>query len=41
MRETGCCSFFTFTLTAAGGHLTLDIIVPPEHDAVLAALLDR
>ncbi|MBV9384746.1 MAG: hypothetical protein JO242_29310 [Streptosporangiaceae bacterium] len=27
--ETGCCSFFTFTLTATGGALTLDVTVPP------------
>jgi hypothetical protein len=38
VRETGCCSFFTFTLTAAGGELTLDVTVPPAHVAVLDAL---
>jgi hypothetical protein len=39
--ETGCCSFFTFALTATGGALTLDITVPPQYAAVLAALADR
>ena len=27
-RETQCCSFFTFTLTATGGSLTLDVAGP-------------
>ena len=26
VRETECCSFFTFTLTATGGRLDLEII---------------
>jgi hypothetical protein len=39
--ETGCCSFFTFALTAAGGALTLDITVPQQYAPVLAALADR
>jgi hypothetical protein len=39
--ETGCCSFFTFALTATGGSLTLDITVPPDYAPVLAALADR
>jgi hypothetical protein len=37
-RETGCCSFFTFTLTAAEGWLRLDVTVPGAHVAVLDAL---
>lgn len=37
-RETGCCSFFTFTLTIADGRLILDVTVPPEHADVLDAL---
>ncbi|HEV7651817.1 MAG TPA: hypothetical protein VGP26_26985 [Actinophytocola sp.] len=41
VRETGCCSFFTFALTAAGGELTLDVTVGPEHVAVLDALAGR
>ncbi len=36
--ETECCSFFTFTLTAGGGALSLDITVPAAHTAVLDAL---
>jgi hypothetical protein len=39
--ETECCSFFTFTLTAAGGTLTLDVTVPPAHAGVLDALAAR
>jgi hypothetical protein len=41
MAETGCCSFFTFTLTASSGVLALDITVPSAHAAVLDALADR
>ncbi|MFC4061925.1 hypothetical protein ACFOWE_26790 [Planomonospora corallina] len=37
-RESGCCSFFTFTLTVAGGGLTLGVTVPPEQAEVLDAL---
>lgn len=40
-RETNCCSFFTFTLTATGGALALDITVPAPYVAVLDALADR
>lgn len=40
-RENGCCSFFTFTLTIAGGGLALDVTVPPEHIEVLDALQGR
>jgi arsenate reductase (thioredoxin) len=36
--ETECCSFFTFTLTAASGSLTLDIAAPATQAAVLDAL---
>jgi len=39
--ETECCSFFTFTLTASGGALTLDVSVPDAHIAVLDALAQR
>lgn len=41
MKETGCCSFFTFALTATGGELSLDVTVPPAHVAVLDALAGR
>jgi hypothetical protein len=41
VRETECCSFFTFTLTATGGRVSLDITVPGGHVDVLDALADR
>ena len=41
VRETECCSFFTFTLTATGGRLDLEIMVPPAQTAVLDALVSR
>jgi hypothetical protein len=37
-RETQCCSFFTFTLTATGGRLSLAVEVPSSQVTVLAAL---
>jgi hypothetical protein len=39
--ETECCSFFTFTLTAAAGSLILEVAVPETHTAALDALADR
>lgn len=39
--ETECCSFFIFTLTVAGGGLTLDVSAGPAHAAVLDALARR
>lgn len=41
VRETGCCSFFTFTLTATGGALQVDVSVPAEHIDVVNALAAR
>ncbi|MFS8105143.1 hypothetical protein LFM09_49430 [Lentzea alba] len=41
VRETGCCSFFTFSLAATGGGLRLEIKVPHQHAAVLEALAAR
>jgi hypothetical protein len=41
VRETECCSFFTFTLTATGGQLDLQISVPSAHTAVLDAMVAR
>lgn len=41
MAETGCCSFFTFALTATGASLTLDITVPAGQAGVLDALAGR
>jgi hypothetical protein len=40
-REAGCCSFFTFTLTATGGRLWLDVEVPAGQSPVLDALAAR
>ena len=40
-RRRQCCSFFTFTLTAADGTLTLDVTVPDSQVPVLDALADR
>ncbi|XVV17371.1 hypothetical protein ACQP2X_24230 [Actinoplanes sp. CA-131856] len=44
-RETECCSFFSFTVTAepgdGGERVVLDVEVPPEHADVLAALVER
>ncbi|WP_067485706.1 hypothetical protein [Actinomadura hibisca] len=40
-RETGCCSFFTFTLTATGGGLELEISAADQHAQVVAALAER
>lgn len=41
MRETGCCSFFEFTLTATGGRLTLQIRTPATQIDVLDAVVQR
>lgn len=40
-RETGCCSFFTFTLTFTEGAVRMSISVPPAQTAVLDALTDQ
>jgi len=40
VRESDCCSFFTFTLTATAGTLLLEVAVPPAHVQVLDALVD-
>jgi hypothetical protein len=41
MAETGCCSFFTFSLTASGGRLVLEVTVPQAQAGVLDALAGR
>ncbi|MGI5170904.1 hypothetical protein ACQEU3_41785 [Spirillospora sp. CA-253888] len=41
VRETGCCSFFTFTLTATGGELALEVSAADQHAEVVAALAER
>ena len=40
-RETECCSFFAFTITADPTGVTVDVEVPPAHVAVLEALQTR
>lgn len=41
VRESACCSFFTFTLVVTRGELVLEVAVPPAHVDVLDALADR
>jgi len=41
VRETQCCSFFTFGLIASGGGLDLTVKVPSAQTPVLDALLDQ
>jgi hypothetical protein len=40
-RESQCCSFFTFGQRADGDTVTVDVTVPPAHEATLAALAGR
>ncbi|MDQ0947357.1 hypothetical protein QFZ24_001280 [Streptomyces phaeochromogenes] len=40
-REGGCCSFFTFTVTAGEDGIVLDISVDAVHEPVLDALAVR
>ncbi|MCX4632947.1 hypothetical protein [Streptomyces sp. NBC_01443] len=40
-RESGCCSFFTFTTTPGADLTRLDISVDQPHEAVLDALAAR
>jgi hypothetical protein len=39
VRETGCCSFFTFVLTMADGQLSLAVSVPSAYESILDALV--
>ena len=41
VRESSCCSFFSFVFLPAGDVLRLDVRVPAAHIAVLDALADR
>lgn len=41
VRETRCCSFFTFALVVTGGELALDVSVPGAQTGVLDALAVR
>ncbi|MFI6517872.1 hypothetical protein ACIBF1_20110 [Spirillospora sp. NPDC050679] len=40
-RETGCCSFFAFTLTATGGDLALEVSAADRHAEVVTVLAER
>ena len=41
-RETGCCSFFAFTITPTGpDSMVMEVTVPNERAEVLAALVQR
>jgi hypothetical protein len=40
-RETGCCSFFTFTFTQAQDAVQVDVEVPPASAGALDALAER
>lgn len=41
VRETSCCSFFTFAVEATDEELMLDISVPPARQEILDALAER
>ena len=41
VRETGCCGFFTFILTATRGRVLLEVAVPDSQAEVLDALTVR
>jgi hypothetical protein len=41
VRESDCCSFFTFALTVNGARLQLEVTVPDAHSDVLDALAAR
>lgn len=40
-RESGCCSFFTFTVAARPAAVLLDVAVDAAHEQVLDALAAR
>lgn len=40
-RETGCCSFFTFTFTKAEDAVLVDVAVPPASADALDMLAER
>jgi hypothetical protein len=41
-RETGCCSFFTFTFAREGNDtLVMEVTAPGEHAAVVEAMAHR
>ncbi|MGW6708777.1 hypothetical protein ACWGDE_28350 [Streptomyces sp. NPDC054956] len=40
-RESGCCSFFTFTIKPGPEHILLDVEVDEAHVSVLDALQEQ
>lgn len=40
-RESDCCSFFTFDVSATDDAVVLDVRVPAGHEEVLDGLTDR
>jgi hypothetical protein len=41
VKETGCCSFFAFTLAISDGEVSMAVEAAPAHEHVLAALAAR
>lgn len=41
IRESSCCSFFTFAIEGTNHDLTLYITVPPARQEILDSLVDR
>lgn len=41
VKETGCCSFFSFQLAIADGQVSLTVETAPAHQAVLEAFRAR
>jgi hypothetical protein len=41
VKETGCCSFFTFDLSISDGTVSMSVSTGAAHAAVLTALGDR
>jgi len=41
VKETGCCSFFTFDLTIGDGKVSITVSTGATHAAILDALRDR
>jgi hypothetical protein len=41
VRETGCCSFFTFDLEITDGTVSMAVSTSAAHAEILAALADR
>lgn len=41
VKETGCCSFFTFELAMTGGEVAMVVTTDPSHVEVLDALAKR